>query len=36
MKDNDITYRVDIKSPFKIFLGSSSDIGKVLEFNTMF
>jgi hypothetical protein len=35
IKGNDITNRVDIKSPFKLFFGGSSDIGKVLGFNTV-
>jgi hypothetical protein len=30
IKGNDITNRVDIKSTFKLFFGSSTDIGKVL------
>jgi hypothetical protein len=35
IKDNDIINRVNIKSPFKLFFGSSMDIGKVLGFNTV-
>jgi hypothetical protein len=35
LKGDDITDRVNIKSPFKLFFGSSMDIGKVLVFNTV-